>query len=62
MCGHDQLLQPPQPARNGRRRSADIGGLSLATGGGGHGQGWLGHSGDELQCVVFLASILSDAD
>ncbi|KAJ7918464.1 hypothetical protein B0H13DRAFT_1607358 [Mycena leptocephala] len=58
MCGHDQLLQPPQPARNGRRRSADIGGLSLATGGGGHGQGWLGHSGDELQ--TRFAELLSD--
>ncbi|KAF7319020.1 High-affinity phosphodiesterase [Mycena chlorophos] len=48
MCGHDQLLDAPS-ARNGRRRSADLGGLSLATRNGGtHGQGWLGHS-EQLQ-------------
>ncbi|KAJ7665998.1 hypothetical protein DFH06DRAFT_264636 [Mycena polygramma] len=57
MCGHDQqLLHPPQ-ARSGRRRSADIGGLSLAMGNGGNGQGWLGHSG-ELQ--TRFAELLSD--
>ncbi|KAJ7741985.1 high-affinity phosphodiesterase [Mycena maculata] len=55
MCGQDRLLHPP--ARSGRRRSADIGGLSLATRNGGHGQGWLGHSG-ELQ--TRFAELLSD--
>ena len=33
-----------------KRRSADVGGLHLATGSNGHGQGWIGYSG-ELQCV-----------
>ncbi|KAJ7064966.1 high-affinity phosphodiesterase [Mycena amicta] len=57
MCGRDQLLQPPT-SRNGRRRSADIGGLSLATANGGlHGQGWLGHS-EQLQ--TRYAELLSD--
>ncbi|KAJ7468044.1 hypothetical protein FB451DRAFT_1137150 [Mycena latifolia] len=56
MCGQDRLLQPPR-TRNGRRRSADIGGLSLAMRNGGHGQGWLGHS-DELQ--TRFAELLSD--
>ncbi|PFH50597.1 hypothetical protein AMATHDRAFT_60699 [Amanita thiersii Skay4041] len=32
--------------RHWRRRSADIGVISLATGAGGHGQGWMGHSGE----------------
>ncbi|KAF8635371.1 hypothetical protein AX15_000376 [Amanita polypyramis BW_CC] len=40
-----------------RRRSADIGGLSLATGSGDHGQGWMGHSG-ELE--TGFAELLSD--
>ncbi|KAJ7269652.1 hypothetical protein C8J57DRAFT_317974 [Mycena rebaudengoi] len=56
MCGHDRL-RPPH-ARHGRRRSADIGGLHLATSQNGeHGQGWLGHSG-ELQ--TRFAELLSD--
>ncbi|KAJ7100037.1 hypothetical protein B0H15DRAFT_818452 [Mycena belliarum] len=55
MCGKDRLLHPPP--RNGRRRSADIGGLSLAMRNAGHGQGWLGHS-DELQ--TRFAELLSD--
>ncbi|KAJ7461732.1 hypothetical protein B0H11DRAFT_2055778 [Mycena galericulata] len=55
MCGQDRFLHPP--ARSGRRRSADIGGLSLATRNGGQGQGWLGHSG-ELQ--TRFAELLSD--
>ncbi|KAF7316276.1 High-affinity phosphodiesterase [Mycena indigotica] len=58
MCGHDHLLSPPPTPRNGRRRSADIGGLSLATRNGGlHGQGWLGHS-EQLQ--TRYAELLSD--
>ncbi|CAK5274723.1 unnamed protein product [Mycena citricolor] len=56
MCGHSQHLVPPTP-RQGRRRSADIGGLSLATKDASHGQGWLGHS-DELQ--THFAELLSD--
>ncbi|KAJ6582889.1 hypothetical protein DFH09DRAFT_1144839 [Mycena vulgaris] len=56
MCGQDRLLHPPR-TRSGRRRSADIGGLSLAMRNGGHGQGWLGHSG-ELQ--TRFAELLSD--
>ncbi|KAJ7204764.1 high-affinity phosphodiesterase [Mycena pura] len=57
MCGRDQLLHPPT-SRNGRRRSADIGGLCLATRNGGlHGQGWLGHS-DHLQ--TRYAELLGD--
>ncbi|KAJ7689385.1 hypothetical protein B0H17DRAFT_1202282 [Mycena rosella] len=56
MCGQDRLLHPPR-TRSGRRRSADIGGLSLAMRNGGHGQGWLGHS-DELQ--TRFAELLSD--
>ncbi|KAJ6487764.1 hypothetical protein C8R45DRAFT_827523, partial [Mycena sanguinolenta] len=31
MCGHTSLLSPPASSRAGRRRSADIGGLCLAT-------------------------------
>ena len=58
MCGRDQLLHPPT-SRNGRRRSADIGGLCLATRNGGlHGQGWLGHS-DHLQYASSLPSAAS---
>ncbi|KAF7360201.1 High-affinity phosphodiesterase [Mycena venus] len=62
MCGHDQLLQPPaaHSSRSSRRRSADIGGLSLATRSGGlGGQGWLGHgSGEQIQ--TRFAELLSD--
>ncbi|KAJ6627986.1 hypothetical protein B0H10DRAFT_1993127 [Mycena sp. CBHHK59/15] len=54
MCGHDRLHPP---ARHGRRRSADIGGLHLATTNGGHGQGWLGYS-EQLQ--TRFAELLSD--
>lgn len=38
-------------ARQWRRRSADVGGLHLATGNSGQGQGWIGYSG-ELQYVT----------
>ncbi|KAJ7634630.1 hypothetical protein FB45DRAFT_829942 [Roridomyces roridus] len=55
MCGQDRHLHPP--VRNGRRRSADLGGLSLAMRNGGHGKGWLGNSG-ELQ--TRFAELLSD--
>ncbi|KAF8162424.1 hypothetical protein K438DRAFT_1618294, partial [Mycena galopus ATCC 62051] len=62
MCGHDQLLSPPpaQTSRSCRRRSADIGGLSLAmrTGGQG-GQGWLGNNNGE-QIQTRFAELLSD--
>ncbi|KAJ7821007.1 hypothetical protein B0H14DRAFT_1338485 [Mycena olivaceomarginata] len=63
MCGHDQLLHLPEVplnSRAGRRRSADIGGLSLATRSGGQGgQGWLGHgSGEQIQ--TRFAELLSD--
>ncbi|KAJ7118649.1 hypothetical protein C8R43DRAFT_1077193 [Mycena crocata] len=58
MCGQDRLLHPDTPnARSGRRRSADIGGLSLAMRSKAHGHGWLGHSG-ELQ--TRFAELLSD--
>lgn len=43
-----------------RRRSADIGGLHLATGNSGQGQGWIGDSG-ELQyvpCPVFFLYLM----
>ncbi|KAJ7247910.1 hypothetical protein B0H12DRAFT_1124507 [Mycena haematopus] len=62
MCGRDQLMPPPDPAhtRSGRRRSADIGGLCLATRTGGTGgQGWLGlNSGEQIQ--TRFAELLSD--
>ncbi|KAF9467800.1 hypothetical protein BDZ94DRAFT_1155311 [Collybia nuda] len=45
-----------QSARQWRRRSADVGGLHLATGNSGQGQGWIGYSG-ELQ---YFAELLSD--
>ncbi|KAJ7031982.1 hypothetical protein C8F04DRAFT_1396898 [Mycena alexandri] len=60
MCGHDQLLHPPQSTRSGRRRSADIGGLSLALGSN-HGKGWLGHgSAGEATLQTRFAELLSD--
>lgn len=44
----------PTPRRRcWKRRSADIGGLHLATGNNGQGQGWIGDS-EELQYVSFL--------
>ncbi|KAJ7778103.1 hypothetical protein B0H16DRAFT_1301368, partial [Mycena metata] len=60
MCGHDQLLHPPQSTRSGRRRSADIGGLSLALGSN-HGKGWLGHGTEgEATLQTRFAELLSD--
>ncbi|KAK7044827.1 high-affinity phosphodiesterase [Favolaschia claudopus] len=64
MCAHDRgLLFPPPDTTNtraARRRSADIGGLSLATRTGGHGgHGWLGHGADE-QIQTRFAELLSD--
>ncbi|KAF7325838.1 High-affinity phosphodiesterase [Mycena kentingensis (nom. inval.)] len=56
MCGHDQLLHTPPTTRSSRRRSADVGGLSLATRNG-NGQGWLGQS-EQLQ--TRYAELLSD--
>ncbi|KAF8068951.1 hypothetical protein FPV67DRAFT_1414332 [Lyophyllum atratum] len=43
-----QHLQPVGacPRQNLRRRSADVGGLHLAMGNSGHGQGWMGDSGE----------------
>lgn len=57
----DQLLHPPtDPAHSGRtphRRSADIGGPSLATRSGRHSsQGWLSrNSGEQIQYVRFYS-------
>ena len=42
-----------------RPRSADLGGLHLATAGSGFGQGWLGHD-CEFKCV-FIVLILLDS-
>jgi hypothetical protein len=47
--------------RHGRRRSADVGGLHLATGNNGQGQGWVGYEEGEmgdLQYVAFLCIFL----
>lgn len=57
MCGGVTRNRSPPVGTNSRhhwrRRSADVGGLHLATGNDGHGQGWVGDSG-ELKCVRFL--------
>lgn len=40
--------QPTHQARNLRRRSADVGGLLLATGNNGQGHGWMGVQTDNI--------------
>ncbi|KAF9010209.1 hypothetical protein BDQ17DRAFT_1273998 [Cyathus striatus] len=45
---------------NWRRRSADIGGLYLATGGGGYGQGWLATGDGDGDLYPAFAELLSD--
>ena len=52
--GDSQLLQPTGNdivPKHWRRRSADVGGLNLATGSGDHGQGWMGYTG-ALEWVI----------
>ncbi|KAF8889577.1 hypothetical protein BD779DRAFT_1519912 [Infundibulicybe gibba] len=46
MCGVTVPSDQEYPSRNWRRRSADVGGLHLATGNRGQGQGWLGCTGE----------------
>ncbi|KAK2461203.1 hypothetical protein APHAL10511_006730 [Amanita phalloides] len=52
MSFNDSKLHPSLSAdsdnfsRHWRRRSADVGGLNLATGNNDHGQGWMGHTGE----------------
>jgi hypothetical protein len=46
--GDPKLLHPAVNdifPKHWRRRSADVGGLNLATGSGDHGQGWMGYTG-----------------
>ncbi|KAJ7185780.1 hypothetical protein C8R46DRAFT_386192 [Mycena filopes] len=59
MCGHDLLHPPPTSARSDRRRSADIGGLSLALKTN-HGNGWLGHGHHDHDLQTPFAELLSD--
>lgn len=49
MCG-----QTSNYVRDWRRRSADVGGLHLATENTGHGQGWMGGHPGEIEYVVAL--------
>ncbi|CAA7264267.1 unnamed protein product [Cyclocybe aegerita] len=62
MCGVVLDQKPPLNhrvvPRDWRRRSADVGGLQLATEGMGQGQGWMG--GDSAQVETIYAEMLSD--
>ncbi|KAF9078696.1 hypothetical protein BDP27DRAFT_1281431 [Rhodocollybia butyracea] len=56
-CQNSQLSGPAVGMKHSRPRSADLGGLHLATAGSGSGQGWLG-SGESLQ--IRFAGLLTD--
>ncbi|KAG6841493.1 hypothetical protein C0991_010351 [Blastosporella zonata] len=45
---HPQFVRASPTRQHLRRRSADVGGLHLAMENGGHGQGWVGESGELL--------------
>lgn len=54
------ILQPP-PISQPRRRSVDVGGLSLALGSQGLGQGWVGWDESEIDApeerLLYISSI-----
>ncbi|KAF8815738.1 HD-domain/PDEase-like protein [Phlegmacium glaucopus] len=56
MCG--PILEQPTTIKDWRRRSADVGGLHLATGNNGQGQGWMGGHPGEIKTM--FAEMLSD--
>ncbi|KAF8155586.1 hypothetical protein B0H34DRAFT_659703 [Crassisporium funariophilum] len=62
MCGAilEEKAMLPHSAypRHWRRRSADVGGLHLATENSGQGQGWMGGSSDQVETI--FAELLSD--
>ncbi|KIM46927.1 hypothetical protein M413DRAFT_63747, partial [Hebeloma cylindrosporum] len=55
---HQPTLPLPASPRHWRRRSADVGGLHLATANNGQGQGWMG--GDPVEIETTFAELLSD--
>jgi len=46
------LEKPSTTVRDRRRRSADVGGLHLATENSGQGQGWMGGHPGEIEYVI----------
>ena len=53
--GHKMIVAPSPHIKDWRRRSADVGGLHLATENSGQGQGWMGGHPSEIEYVNSLA-------
>jgi hypothetical protein len=55
-------LSPSAHLKDWRRRSADVGGLHLATENSGQGQGWMGGHPGEIEYVIPLADLCLSAN